>query len=136
MPTETPISKPTCQPIDRRPDVVGAMHATVADDGPASAAAPVVQAGPQTTGLYHANAAIARQAATQKTTYTWELEGTSYPFFALRTTDGGALVFYTMTLATTTVATRVSFRHERESAAWCSPWRPVSGREVSAVATV
>ena len=77
------------QTLKLRPDVVGAMHATVADDGPSSAAAPVVQAGPQTTGLYQANAAIARQAATQKTTYTWELEGTSYPFFALRTTDGG-----------------------------------------------
>lgn len=99
------------QTLKLRPDVVGAMHATVADEGPASAAAPVVQAGPQTTGLYQANAAIARQAATQKTTYTWELEGTSYPFFALRTTDGGALVFYTMTLATTTVATRVPVVH-------------------------
>jgi hypothetical protein len=86
-----------------RPDVVGALHATVADDGPSSAAATVVQAGPQTTGLYSANAAIARQAAARSETYSWELEGTSYPFFALRTTDGGALVFYTMTLATSTV---------------------------------
>ena len=33
--------------------------------------------------------------------YTWGGDG------LLRTTDGGALVFYTMTLATTTVATRV-----------------------------
>jgi len=86
-----------------RPDVVGATHATVVDDGPSSAAAPAVQAGPQTTGLYQSNAAIARQAAAQKTTYSWELEGTSYPSFALRTTDGGAVVFYTMTLATSVV---------------------------------
>jgi hypothetical protein len=92
------------QTLKMRPDVVGAIHATVADDGPSSAAAPVVQAGPQTTGLYQANKAIARQAAAQNDIYSWELEGTSYPFFALRTTDGGALVFYTMTLATSTTA--------------------------------
>jgi len=96
------------QTLKLRPDVVGATHATVADDGPASAAASVVLAGPQTTGLYQANAAIARQAATQKTVYSWELEGTSFPFFALRTTDGGALVFYTMTLATSTGAVHVT----------------------------
>ena len=96
-----------------RPDVVGAVHAAVADDGPSSAAAPVVQAGPQTTGLYQSNAAIARQAAAQKTTYTWELEGTSYPFFALRTAGGGALVFYTMTLATLTVPTHLPPAHSK-----------------------
>ena len=96
-----------------RPDVVGAMHAAVADDGPSSAAASVVQAGPQTTGLYQSNAAIARQAAAQNTTYTWELEGTSYPFFALRTAGGGALVFYTMTLATLTVPTHLPPAHSK-----------------------
>ena len=92
------------QALKLRPDIVGATHATVADDGPSSAAAPIVQPGPQTTGLYQVNAAIARQAAAHQLTYTWELEGTSYPFFALRTT-GGALVFYTMTLSTSTVPT-------------------------------
>ena len=99
--------------LQLRPDVVGAMHAAVADDGPSSAAAPVVQAGPQTTGLYRANAAIARQAAAQHNTYSWNLEGTSYPFFALRTTDGGALVFYTMTLATSTVPARLPPAHPK-----------------------
>lgn len=99
------------QALKLRPDIVGAMHATVADDGPSSPAATAVQAGPQTTGLYQANAAIARQAATQKAAYTWELEGTSFPFFALRTTDGGALVFYTMTLVTTTVTAQLPPAH-------------------------
>lgn len=99
------------QALKLRPDVVGAIHATVADDGPSSAAAPVVQAGPQTTGLYQANAAIARQVAAHSDSYTWELEGTSYPFFALRTTDGGALVFYTMALATSTVAAHLPPAH-------------------------
>jgi hypothetical protein len=33
--------------------------------------------------------------------YQWELEGVNDPEFALRTVDGGALVFYAMTLNTT-----------------------------------
>jgi hypothetical protein len=85
-----------------RPNVVGPMHATVADDGPASPATAAVAAGPQTTGLYAANAALAQQAATRQQSYQWELEGTSYPVFALRTTDGGALVLYTLYLNTST----------------------------------
>ncbi len=96
-----------------RPDVVGAMHAAVADDGPSSAATSVVQAGPQTAGLYQSNAAIARQAAAQNTTYSWELEGTSYPVFALRTAGGGALVLYTMTLATLTVPDHLPPAHSK-----------------------
>lgn len=88
--------------LSLRPDVVGAIHATVADDGPSSPAAAAVVAGPLTTGIYTANAAIGRQAAAHGESYSWEMEGTSYPIFALRTTDGGALVFYTMTLNTTT----------------------------------
>jgi len=85
-----------------RPDIVGAMHATVADDGPSSAAAVAVAPGPETTGFYQVNAALARQAAARHDVYTWALEGTSYPVFALRRTDGSALVFYTMTLTTAT----------------------------------
>lgn len=105
-----------------RPDIVGAMHATVADDGPSSAAAPIVQPGPQTTGLYQVNAAIARRAAAQQRTYTWEMEGTSYPFFALRTTGGGALVFYTMTLSTTTLPAHPA---AKDAAASTQPAIPV-----------
>ncbi len=90
-----------------RPDIVGALHATVADDGPSSAAAVAVAPGPQTTGLYQVNAALARQAAARHDVYTWALEGTSYPLFALRRTDGGALVFYTMALTTATVPAKL-----------------------------
>jgi hypothetical protein len=85
-----------------RPDIVGAMHATIADDGPSSAAAVAVAPGPETTGLYQVNAALARQTAAHQDIYTWALEGTSYPLFALRRTDGSALVFYTMTLTAAT----------------------------------
>jgi len=90
-----------------RPDIVGAMHATIADDGPSSAAAVAVAPGPQTTGFYQVNAALARQAAARHDVYTWALEGTSYPLFALRRTDGSALVFYTMALTTATVPAKL-----------------------------
>ena len=94
-----------------RPDIVGAMHATIADDGPSSAAAVAVAPGPQTTGFYQVNAALARQAAARHDVYTWALEGTSYPLFALRRTDGSALVFYTMTLITATVPVKLPPLH-------------------------
>ena len=90
------------QTLKARPNVVGPLHAAVADDGPSSAAAAAVAAGPQTTGLYAANAAIGHRATARQQTYGWLLEGTPYPMFALRTTDGGALVFYTMYLNTQT----------------------------------
>ncbi|HEY0717010.1 MAG TPA: hypothetical protein VGD68_05295 [Streptosporangiaceae bacterium] len=80
------------------PDEVGATHASVVDDGPSSPAAKVVAAGAQTTGIYRANAAYAAKIRPGHWIYAWQMEGTSYPFFALRTTDGGAIVFYTMAL--------------------------------------
>jgi hypothetical protein len=79
-----------------RPDTTGPLQAAVVDDGPASPAASVVAAGNLTTGIY----AAARAALTAPAgdLYQWELEGTHYSNFALRTADGGALVFYGMYL--------------------------------------
>lgn len=79
-----------------RPDSTGPLQAAVVDDGPASPAALVVAAGDLTTGIY----AAARTALTPPAgdIYQWELEGTHYSNFALRTADGGALVFYVMYL--------------------------------------
>jgi hypothetical protein len=79
-----------------RPDSTGALQAAVVDDGPASPATKVVAAGNLTTGIY----AAARDALTPPVgdVYLWELEGTHYSNFALRTADGGALVFYGMYL--------------------------------------
>ncbi len=81
-----------------RPDEVGAMQASLVDDGPSSPATKVVESGPQTTGYYRTNAAYAAKVRPGHWVYAWQMEGTSYPFFALRTTDGGAIVFYTMSL--------------------------------------
>ena len=83
-----------------RPDVVGATHAAVVDDGPASPAAAVVAAGPQTTGLHAAQAARAAAERARGLNYEWLLQGASWPQVGLRLAGGGALVFYGMYLNT------------------------------------
>jgi hypothetical protein len=98
----------TDKDLQFRPDEVGAIHAAVVDDGPASAAAKVVAAGPLTTGLYQSFSATAQQVGAAGNYYSYELEGTTYPFFALATTDGGAIVMYTMSLNTSTTPKHAS----------------------------
>src|SRR3984885_14284450 len=89
-----------------QPYAPGPLQAAVVDDGPASAAAKAVAAGPLTTGLYQA----ARDRADNDLevpagdVYQWSMEGTPYPAFALRTADGGALVLYPMNLNSTVAA--------------------------------
>jgi hypothetical protein len=94
-----PVVTPSAAALLAPPDSVGALQAAVVDDGPASAAARAVAAGPLTTGLY----AAARDhadglRAPAGDVYQWELEGSPLPEFALRTADGGALAFYAMSL--------------------------------------
>jgi hypothetical protein len=85
-----------------RPDVASALQAAVVDDGPASAAARVVAAGPLTTGMYQAaDTSALGLAAPRGDIYQWALDGSSFTKFALRTANGGALVFYAMYLDTT-----------------------------------
>jgi len=85
-----------------RPDVVAATQAAVIDEGPASAAAAVIASGPQTTGLYAAQAAVGRDdAAAAGAHYEWLAGDAGAPQFELRTTDGGALTMYGMDLDTT-----------------------------------
>ena len=70
------IAVPTTDPtLLLRPDVVGATHAAVVDDGPASPAAAVIAAGPQTTGLYAAQAARAAAEQRRGLQYQWLLQG-------------------------------------------------------------
>jgi hypothetical protein len=85
-----------------RPKDIGPLQAAIVDDGPASAAAKVVAAGPSTTGVYQGAAShVTGLTAPHGDVYQWEMEGANYPQFALRTAAGGALVFYAMTLNTT-----------------------------------
>ncbi len=84
-----------------RPDVAGATQAAVVDDGPSSAAAAAVAAGPQTTGLYAAQAALGTAQKRQGLRYEWLLQGSPFPQVGLRLADGGALILYGMYLNTT-----------------------------------
>jgi hypothetical protein len=84
------------------PQIAGPLQAAVVDDGPASAAAKVVAAGNLTTGLYTAaHDSVTGLTAPRGDVYLWELEGTHYVTRALRTANGGALVFYSMYLDST-----------------------------------
>jgi len=91
----------TDQSLLLRPDVAGATQAAVVDDGPTSPAATVVAAGPQTTGLYAAQAAQAAAQQRRGLEYQWLLQGSSFTQVGLRLADGSALIFYGMYLNTT-----------------------------------
>jgi hypothetical protein len=82
------------------PDLVGATQAAVVDEGPTAPAAAAIASGPQTTGIYTTQASQNRSYNAQGLSYLWLLEGAAVPQFDLRTTDGGALVIYTMYLNT------------------------------------
>ena len=84
------------------PAVVGPTQAAVVDQGPSHPAAAVTGRGPQTTGLYTAQAARASAEAARGLQYQWLLEGADFSQFQLRLADGGALVLYGMDLNTTT----------------------------------
>lgn len=86
-----------------QPYATGPLQAAVVDDGAASAAAKAVATGPLTTTLYQS--ARDRSGTGLQVPggdmYRWDMEGTPYPAFALRTADGGALVLYAMYLNST-----------------------------------
>ena len=85
-----------------QPDDTGPLQAGVVDEGQASAATRAVADGPLTTGMYQGALSHAGGlTAPHGDIYQWELDGSSFPQFALRTAAGGALVFYAMTLTTT-----------------------------------
>jgi hypothetical protein len=93
-----------------QPYATGPLQAAVVDEGPASAAANAVAAGPLTTGLYQAardryqgagGADLSGLEVPAGDVYQWSMEGAPYPAFALRTADGGALVLYAMYLNST-----------------------------------
>jgi hypothetical protein len=85
-----------------QPNLTGPLQAAVVDDGPGSPSAQVVASGPLTTGIYdNERAGLLGLTAPHGDALEWELEGSDYRQFALRTADGGALVFYAMYLNTT-----------------------------------
>jgi hypothetical protein len=84
------------------PDLVGASQAAVVDEGPTAPAAAVIAGGLQTTGMYSAQNAQGSADSAQGLNYLWLMQAASFATYQLRTTDGGALVLYSMYLNTTT----------------------------------
>jgi hypothetical protein len=78
------------------PNSVGAVQAALADEGPGSAVSTVVAAGPYTTGVRDQIVAATRDVTGQGLRYDSQVQGTSFPIYALATSDGGALVLYTL----------------------------------------
>lgn len=92
------------------PDAVGALQATVAQDGPHSSATAVVAPGPYTTGVHGQIVAASKQAAARGYHYDSLPSGTSDPVFALKTANGGALVTYTLNLDSVTLRSNPPIR--------------------------
>lgn len=90
------------QSVVVQPNAAGAAQAAVVDEGPDSPAAALINAGPRTTGLYRQYSAQAATASSGQLDFGWQMQGTSYPSYALRTADGGAVVLYAMSLNLTT----------------------------------
>ena len=91
------------------PNSVGAVQAALADDGPAAAAARIVATGPYTTGLFDEIASGRRRVTQQGLSYVSVLQGSAFPLFALGTSDGGALVLYSL-IRSTTILRRAGHR--------------------------
>lgn len=81
-----------------RPDVVGPLLAAVVDDGPSSPAASVVASDQVTTSVSRAARSGMGLTAPRGDVHQWALEGSNWDTLAIRTTDGGALVFFAMYL--------------------------------------
>jgi hypothetical protein len=84
------------------PDLVGASQAAVVDEGPTAPAAAVIADGRQTTGMYSVQNAQGSADSAQGLNYLWLMQAASFATYQLATTDGGALVLYSMYLNTTT----------------------------------
>ncbi|GII53352.1 hypothetical protein Pth03_17410 [Planotetraspora thailandica] len=80
------------------PNLMGPLHATVAEDGPRGFASGLIAPGPQTTG-YSADIGAAKEKAQSDDGMQYQslfAVATTYPVFALRTEGGGALMLYTL----------------------------------------
>ncbi|OPG11738.1 hypothetical protein B1L11_18595 [Microbispora sp. GKU 823] len=80
------------------PNLMGPLHATVAEEGPKGYASGLIAPGPQTTGFYDE---IVKTKVTAKADDCMVYESIfasapNYPTFALRTRDGGAMMLYTL----------------------------------------
>ncbi|MEU8268506.1 hypothetical protein AB0B89_15215 [Sphaerisporangium sp. NPDC049002] len=82
------------------PHLMAPLHATIAEEGPGGFAAGLIAAGPQTTGYFTEVKKIQPEAKLRGFLYDSLFAATAFPIFALRTTDGGAVILYSLTRTT------------------------------------
>lgn len=84
------------------PRMVGALQATMVEEGTSGPAAGIIAPGPYTSGLHQTIVDTKKRMGARKLIYDAVFTATSTPMFVLRTRDGGALVLYCYALETTT----------------------------------
>jgi len=90
-----PLSTDDTSLLIRPRDVIG-IHATVAAEGARSVAAKVIKSGAVTTGLYKDAKRAKKKAKKDDLTLQTVYTATPFPYFALRTENGGGLIVYSM----------------------------------------
>lgn len=89
------------QSIAISPNLLGPLHATVAEEGPKGFTSDLIEEGPLTKGFYddiHTQMAFYKvEGYDYKSIFA---AAASYPVQAVRTADGGGLLFYTLTRTT------------------------------------
>ncbi|GGK64541.1 putative lipoprotein [Sphaerisporangium melleum] len=78
------------------PHLMAPLHATIAEEGPRGFAASLIAPGPQTTGYFDEVEKIQPDYRTRGLLYDSLFAATAFPIFALRTTDGGAVILYSL----------------------------------------
>ncbi|WP_142260633.1 hypothetical protein [Thermopolyspora flexuosa] len=84
------------------PHLIGAVHATIAEEGTVAFAKGLFAPGPYTTG-YYTEITESRRLAKERDCMNYDsiFAATTYPVYALRLEGGGALVFYSLNRTTT-----------------------------------
>ncbi|MFC6085474.1 hypothetical protein [Sphaerisporangium aureirubrum] len=119
------------------PHLMAPLHATIAEEGPGGFAAGLIAAGPQTTGYFTEVGEAKPQAKRLGFLYDSIFGATEFPIYALRATDGGAVVMYSLTRTTTwqaQTANALGVVPVPENARW-SVGRPVVRRKLRVVET-
>ncbi|MGA4990690.1 hypothetical protein [Nonomuraea bangladeshensis] len=84
------------------PQFMQPVHASVAETGSSGVTAGLVAAGPYTTEVAEQIASLREQAKADGFSYDSIFSADSFPVYALRTADGGALIQYSLSRTTTT----------------------------------
>jgi hypothetical protein len=84
------------------PHLMGPLHATIAEEGPGGFAAGLIVSGAHTTG-YFTQISADRQLAKLRDCMNYDsiFAATTFPVYALRTPDGGAVILYSLNRTTT-----------------------------------